>query len=259
LSNQVINTNALFTADVHLKPNNAETKKLFISFLDYFRTRVRTLYILGDLFDCWKGNMDDDLSCYDGIFSACARFTETAKLVIIHGNRDYFLGDKFPRKIPAEIHWAPITVAAGGLKIYACHGHRLGNPDRGFKFLHHVFHNRFIVWLNNLMLKETRTAYCHGLMGHSKRRRERVNMTFMKISNTKLTNIFSAGVDLVIGGHFHKSKIKNYTLETGSGKKKKQVRMLGCWENTAPYILIDGNGNITQTEFKAKSAPEGEG
>ncbi len=50
----------LFISDLHLDAGDAETIRRFIEFIDGPARAARELYILGDLFEAWIGDDDDD-------------------------------------------------------------------------------------------------------------------------------------------------------------------------------------------------------
>ena len=50
----------LFISDLHLHAGDAETTRRFIEFIDGPARAARELYILGDLFEAWIGDDDDD-------------------------------------------------------------------------------------------------------------------------------------------------------------------------------------------------------
>jgi len=242
-------SNALFTADVHLKPHDERSKELFAAFLDHFSSRVEVLYILGDLFNYWLGNVDDYHPAYDTVFEACEKFTKRSRLCVVHGNRDFFMGDRFPRNIPAEVFWDPVKLRAGERNVYACHGHMLAEGDKGFNFVRLAFHNRFVVWLNNRFPRSLREYYSGGLRNISRRKSRRNPRPEIRLSNEKLLKIFSGGIDIIVGGHFHRALERKFALQTESGPVEKELYLLEDWGRTAPYILIGADGKVVRGRF----------
>jgi len=51
---------ALFISDLHLTAGDAETTRRFVEFMEGPARTARELYILGDLFEAWIGDDDDD-------------------------------------------------------------------------------------------------------------------------------------------------------------------------------------------------------
>ncbi|HNL32990.1 MAG TPA: UDP-2,3-diacylglucosamine diphosphatase, partial [Pseudomonadales bacterium] len=51
---------SLFISDLHLQPENPSVTAAFRRFLDETASQAEALYILGDLFDDWVGDDDDN-------------------------------------------------------------------------------------------------------------------------------------------------------------------------------------------------------
>ena len=51
---------SLLISDLHLSPSHPETCEAFFNFLRNEATESTTLYILGDLFEVWIGDDDQD-------------------------------------------------------------------------------------------------------------------------------------------------------------------------------------------------------
>jgi len=84
----------LFISDLHLSPRSPGATSLFRQFLAGRARQADELYILGDLFEAWVGDDDIDEPYNAGIVAAL-RATSDAGLSIslLHGNRDFLLGD----------------------------------------------------------------------------------------------------------------------------------------------------------------------
>jgi UDP-2,3-diacylglucosamine hydrolase len=50
----------LFISDLHLTAGDSETTRRFVEFIDGPARAARELYVLGDLFEAWIGDDDDD-------------------------------------------------------------------------------------------------------------------------------------------------------------------------------------------------------
>ncbi len=86
---------ALFISDLHLTAGDAETTRRFVEFMDGPARTARELYILGDLFEAWIGDDDDDPRLTP-IVAALRRLTDAGvACALMHGNRDFLLGQRF--------------------------------------------------------------------------------------------------------------------------------------------------------------------
>ena len=50
----------VFISDLHLHPDEPDIQARFVSFVEWAKTSVKTVYILGDFFSAWVG--DDSLN-----------------------------------------------------------------------------------------------------------------------------------------------------------------------------------------------------
>lgn len=86
-------TETLFIADLHLSP---QTPELVEKSLAFFSTRAKqadALYILGDLFEVWLG--DETIAAYQPVVNALNELSQSTRIFIMHGNRDFLLGQQF--------------------------------------------------------------------------------------------------------------------------------------------------------------------
>ena len=91
----------IFVSDLHLCENNPEKIELFERFLCSLDCNLEALYILGDLFDFWLGDDDDDVTNRK-IVASIGRATARGIIVyIMQGNRDFLFREKFRKETGA--------------------------------------------------------------------------------------------------------------------------------------------------------------
>jgi UDP-2,3-diacylglucosamine hydrolase len=85
----------LFIADLHLEPKKPFLIKLGLNFLAGRARQADALYILGDLFEVWLGD-DDDEPAYQPVLEALHDLTHSGiPVFIMLGNRDFLIGSDF--------------------------------------------------------------------------------------------------------------------------------------------------------------------
>src|SRR5262249_37081242 len=85
----------LFISDLHLDAEHPETIRQFIDFTVNEARTARQLYILGDLFEAWVGDDDDDPR-YEPVVDALTALTSAGvACAVMHGNRDFLIGERF--------------------------------------------------------------------------------------------------------------------------------------------------------------------
>lgn len=123
----------LFVADLHLSPARPEVYSAFSRFLAETAPPARALYILGDLFEYWAG--DDDL---DDPFNAevtralAALGGRGVRLGVMHGNRDFLLGEAFAAASGACLLPDPLLLDLYGTPTLLMHGDTLCTADLAY-------------------------------------------------------------------------------------------------------------------------------
>ncbi|MFA5516780.1 MAG: UDP-2,3-diacylglucosamine diphosphatase [Desulfuromonadales bacterium] len=126
----------IFLADAHLRdPADANYRRM-LRFLDEQRGQIRTLYLLGDIFDFWVGYRHV-------VFSACVPLLDClrrlrasgAELVYVEGNHDFNLGPYFGDVLGCRILPDGGAVDLDGKKVFIAHGDLANPDDAGYRLL----------------------------------------------------------------------------------------------------------------------------
>src|SRR5262245_36356357 len=95
---------SIFVSDLHLAPERLRIVETFFSFLAETAVRAESVYILGDLFEYWIGDDDQDDPFTASIAAALAAVAARGVRVrLMQGNRDVLLGEAFARRCGAEL------------------------------------------------------------------------------------------------------------------------------------------------------------
>jgi len=125
----VLLNESLFISDLHLAPERPATVELVLGFLKRRAREAQNLYILGDLFDAWIGD-DDDQSPYPEIRAALRDLTASGTgCCLMHGNRDFLIGRAFARDTGCTLLSDPALVDLGGTPTLLMHGDLLCTDD----------------------------------------------------------------------------------------------------------------------------------
>ena len=136
-----------FLSDAHLgsralKHGRTQERRL-VRFLDSIKEKAGAVYLLGDMFDFWY---EYKLVVPKGYTRFLGKVSELTDLgVEVHfftGNHDIWAYDYLERECGCIIHRQPITVELADKLFFLAHGDGLGDPNRTFKFLRWLFHNR---------------------------------------------------------------------------------------------------------------------
>jgi UDP-2,3-diacylglucosamine hydrolase len=122
----------LFVSDLHLSPRSPGATALFLRFLAGRARQAEALYILGDLFEVWVGDDIDDH--YHAAIIAALRGASNAGLNIylMHGNRDFALGQQFATAAGASLLPDPYDLALPEWSFVLSHGDALCLDDPAY-------------------------------------------------------------------------------------------------------------------------------
>ena len=121
---------ALLISDLHLTEERPEANERFIRLLEEKGRAAGALYILGDFFEYWIG--DDDLgqpfnAVIAGLLKDLTR--RGVELYLMHGNRDFLIGEGFCAATGATLLQDPTVAELGGVKTLLVHGDTLCTDD----------------------------------------------------------------------------------------------------------------------------------
>ena len=125
----------LFISDLHLTAGDAETIRRFVEFMDGPARAAEELYILGDLFEAWIGDDDDDPRLAP-IVAALRRLTTAGvPCKLMHGNRDFLLGPRFCAQTGCRLLGDYERVTLFGQPVLLTHGDLLCTDDTRYMTL----------------------------------------------------------------------------------------------------------------------------
>jgi UDP-2,3-diacylglucosamine hydrolase len=120
---------SLFISDLHLAPERPETVEIFLQFLSARAREADALYILGDLFDAWIGD-DDDQPPYPDIRQGLKNLIASGtRCAIMHGNRDFLIGKRFLSETGCTLIKDPTSLDLADTRCLLMHGDLLCTGD----------------------------------------------------------------------------------------------------------------------------------
>lgn len=238
-----------FLADVHLECRDTRSTDVFLSAFQRLYASCSAIYILGDLFEFWTGPAHVERDDYRYVLSGLKEVLDgTVPVTVLHGNRDFFLGDVFPAGANVTMRRDPFTVTLDGRRVYLCHGDLLLSRDKMYRFIRAMFHNRWVCAIN-AMLPGQISYYCaSGLRNHSERavkRKIRRAPGTLAVTPEAVTEVFERGIDVIVSGHVHRQGTRFFARraagkpwrETTSASEAQGVLYtLGDWRS-APSVL----------------------
>ena len=119
----------LFISDLHLDAGRPETLARFDEFIERRALAAREVYILGDLFEAWIGDDDDDRRLRP-VIAGLQRLTEAGiPAAVMHGNRDFLIGKDFCEATGCRLLTEYERVDMYGETVLLTHGDLLCTDD----------------------------------------------------------------------------------------------------------------------------------
>ena len=226
----------IFISDLHLDDSHDELRAGFFRFLDEIRGNTDQLYILGDFFEAWLGD-DDDTTFNRSIIEALA--TLPADIFVMHGNRDFLLGDKFCRAAGATLLPDPTTITTAVGPALLLHGDSLCTRDTAYMDARTLLRSSaFQADFLSKSLPE-RQAFANRLRGESKAHTRETAADIMDVTQSEVElALQTAGVSVMIHGHTHRPAVHEFTLPGGAAVRY----VLGDRHSTMQYLAIDESG-----------------
>jgi len=233
---------ARFISDIHLSKDNPHLTDAFKAFLNESKETCTHLFILGDLFEIWIGD-DDDNPFIQDIKKALINFTSDGpKTFLMHGNRDFLIGESFANEVGISILPDPYTLDINGMKTMLSHGDFLCTDDADYiEFRNKV---RSEEWQKDFLSKsiDQRNEIANLLRSDSKNATSEKSLEITD-ANLETVNIFiqENKPEIFIHGHTHRPKIHKHN-------STKRV-VLGDWDKCGWYLSIEEN-SLNLKEFK---------
>ncbi len=222
-----------FISDIHLSEDNPQLTIAFKEFLDRSKKNCTHLFILGDLFEAWIGD-DDDNSYLQEIKKILINFTaQGPDTFFMHGNRDFLIGKDFADEVGITILPDPHNLDINGLKVVLSHGDFLCTDDHDYINFRNQVRSKY--WQNNFLNKDLneRKSIASAMRNESKKATSEKSLEITDV-NLDSVNEFLArdNPDFFIHGHTHKPKIHN-----ADGSSKRIV--LGDWSDHGWFLEIE--------------------
>lgn len=196
----------LFLADAHLINPKDDNYRRLLTLFQREEGQIRTLYLLGDIFEFWVGYEHVVFSPYVPILEALRRLHESGtKIVWIEGNHDFHLGPFVRDTLQATIYPEEAIITLDGKKIFLCHGDLINRQDTGYRLYRALLRSRFVGKLVDLFVSPDRLwRFSRFLSARSKaKRHHRPARDPRPLLMAHAQQRFNAGCEIVITGHFH--------------------------------------------------------
>jgi len=216
----------LFISDLHLDAAWPAACEQFRAFLREAAGSAEALYILGDLFEAWVGDDDDD-ALRAAVRTDLATLTRTGTACyLMHGNRDFLIGTRFEAETGCQLLADPTVVELGEERVLLMHGDLLCRADGAYQQLRaQVRRPRWQRRFLRLPLA-TRRQIAGAARAGSRKHLQRTRPEVMDVTPaTVLATMRAARVHTLIHGHTHRPAIHEFILDDAPARRI----VLGDW------------------------------
>lgn len=230
----------LFISDLHLCKSRPEITELFVTFLQ-LQQEGDTLYILGDLFEVWIGDDAIDATVAPVIEALNQLSDRSIKCHVMHGNRDFLLGQGFEAASGCQLIDEPTTISLDGKATLLMHGDTLCTDDLEYQaFRKQIRDPAFTTEFLSHPI-EKRIAIASQFREESRSRSREKSAEIMDVNQSAVEQTMQAhNVRHLIHGHTHRPAQHHFELDG----EQHQRTVLGDWYHQGS-VLRYANGEFT--------------
>lgn len=202
---------------------------------------AEAVYILGDLFEAWPG--DDCLAepWPAAIAAALRQLTERGcRLQLLHGNRDFLLGEAFCRATGTTLLADPCTIDLAGTPAVLLHGDSLCTDDLAYQqFRRQV---RDPAWQQAVLARPLaeRRALARQLREQSESAKADKGEAIMDVNAGAVAEAFrQSGCRVMIHGHTHRPARHDLAVD---GQACTRWVLPDWYDGRGGYLRCDGAG-----------------
>lgn len=233
----------VFISDLHLSEAEPEITQGFLQFLEERLGDASSLYILGDFFELWVGD-DHESEVSQRILEALRELP--IPIYLMHGNRDFLLGERFCQAVGATLLPDPSVITINGEKVLLLHGDSLCTEDVEYMKVRGLLRSE--AFQQDFLSKPIpeRIAFAEGARQQSQAHTRETAADIMDVTPSEVVKVMEqAGVHTLIHGHTHRPAVHDVALEGVQGKRF----VLGDWSSTGGWQIRAGADGIELTEF----------
>jgi UDP-2,3-diacylglucosamine hydrolase len=227
-----------FIADLHLSADRDDINQCLFEFLDKQAPQADALYVLGDLFEVWIGD-DDQNSFTLSIAKAFNALSQSGVPVyFIHGNRDFLIRQRFAKQAGFKILPEQLVIDLYGYHTLIMHGDELCTKDIDYQAFRKKARSW---WWPRLMLSlplSTRRKLAKKGRATSKQKQSKLSADIMDVTPEEVVSVMQAhDVKRLVHGHTHRPAIHELVINEQSAQRI----VLGDWYEQGSVLKISKN------------------
>lgn len=240
----------LFVSDLHLDAAMPAAVAQFEGFLRGPARNAAALYILGDLFETWIGD-DDDEPVRQRICGALREFTAAVPCFVMRGNRDFLLDAGFERRSGCRLLPDPVVLQLDSTRVLLSHGDLLCTADRDYQEYRLLARDAAhrTAWLS--LPLATRRALARAARAGSRAHTLAMSAEIMDVDTAAVTAALRlADAALLIHGHTHRPAVHQLQQD---GRPATRI-VLGDWYHEGSYLALAPDGSYAAVPLSGNRA-----
>jgi UDP-2,3-diacylglucosamine hydrolase len=231
----------LFISDLHLSPERPQVTRLFLDFLANQARNAQALYILGDLFDYWAGDDDIDDPHHHPVITAMRALSQSGcALFVMHGNRDFLMGQGFAKASGATLLPDPLLIDLHGRRALLTHGDEQCTDDKEYQAFRSKVRDPKCQQDFLALPLPLRKAQIAALRSRSEQEKSYKDEAIMDVNAGAIADLLRSYdfPPLLIHGHTHRPGRHTVTVE---GKRSERI-VLADWGDRGSCLRCDAKG-----------------
>ncbi|MCK0164535.1 UDP-2,3-diacylglucosamine diphosphatase [Marinobacter sp. S6332] len=223
----------LFISDLHMEESRPDITGAFLKFLESKAQGAEQLYILGDFFEAWIGD-DERTPLQDQAAEALRAVSDSGTdIFLMHGNRDFLLGEDFCARAGATLLDDPTHIDLYGTPSLLMHGDSLCTADVEYQKFRAKIRNPQMQKMLLARPLEDRQQMARQLREMSMATNQGKAEDIMDVTPEDVVRTMeSYNVPLLIHGHTHRPAV--HSLEV-NGETAKRI-VLGDWDKNVWWL-----------------------
>lgn len=227
-----------FISDLHLSENSFDSNQIFFGLMKKWQNELDALYILGDFFDYWLGDDDNNLFITE-IEQTLKNFGKP--IYFIHGNHDFVIGKKFAKRTNVTLLPDLSTIKTEKHTILLSHGDTFCTLDTGYQIYKKIIRNPLLMVTMLRTPLKLRRKIKDLLENKSSEHFNKSQLEVYSVVNTTIKVLANKHkADVVIHGHTHNPG--HYIIDN---KPQKDINRFEIpdWSDRKPggYILLEND------------------
>ena len=226
-----------FISDLHLQEERPDITQAFLTFLEETASKAERLYILGDLFEVWIGD-DDQNDFILKIRESLLKTNKTTEIFFMHGNRDFLIGSKFASSSGMKLLNDPSKEEMFRNPVLLMNGDLLCIEDIDYQSFRKT--TRDPKWQEEFLSKtlNERKEIAKDLRDESKQATGEKKQDIMDVTPSEVVKTMEQSfASVLIHGHTHRPNSHDIKINNRPAKRI----VLGDWDEYGWYIWMDSS------------------